>query len=706
MNGGLCIKMRRGYRRYRPRRRYYNDDKDDDYGSSNSILFVEFKFYNGKNRVVTEDELKEIEDGLKKQNSLFWTNKDFISNGVFFWFYKHPINKEKTEFDCFVRLFEYRNCGLTAKQVCNTKYKGEELMFGFVPTESQISLIANIDADIQLRYFATWEDYVNYLIIHNLFGKYCEEYDFTKFKNDMRKLFSFDDFKTPKYELLDEGVWINVMMFHIMKVIEVRIREKNYRVAMLGSPSNYGGSSYYVRTISESDKEYNYVDENRIVVQINKRLLFFDTGINEYNDEKLRFFKRVFIMIRDNVGSILSDNECFITATMYRFYRERVADETGDSKYMTEREKQIVAQYKKLLNLGRKVKLNGMLMTQRKIMFEDDMFNIEFGENFLNVCDKFGEIKKLINSDLKYNINEFYEKLLSLSFIKKISMDYTTSPVYKNFSCLDFTINGLHIVVEKDNNRIKINGIFSRIDDVHYVLSKAICYGDVDSYNSYLKDISNIGVDWKKMINNGIKIRMTNPFYSIFEKTKTNIVRELNLRFSLVWDAEKRKNVYLLINGEKYLIRYKGKFKKNFNFPSLNLTMKQFKKYLSESITDITDDAIIEIVENSMKEALIVQKRGEELVRNTIKDVGAIECEIEIQGGHKIIGYAIKGRRTEADYFVDKTQLTVYKKVNGNWNRRCVVDDHNKQRIFEDRLANRLVNIYNEPEYIYTLHNI
>ncbi len=78
---------------------------------------------------------------------------------------------------------------------------------------------------------------------------------------------------------------------------------------------------------------------------------------------------------------------------------------------------------------------------------------------------------------------------------------------------------------------------------------------------------------------------------------------------------------------------------------------------------------------------------------------------IEISGGRKIEGYEIIGLKTKTHYFIDKNDLQVFRLESGNWNRRCVVDDYNKQRIFEDKLANRLVNIYNEPKRIYTLFN-
>ncbi len=148
-----------------------------------------------------------------------------------------------------------------------------------------------------------------------------------------------------------------------------------------------------------------------------------------------------------------------------------------------------------------------------------------------------------------------------------------------------------------------------------------------------------------------------------------------------------------------------GKFKKNFNYPRRSLTLETLWAELKECIEDIDDNDILEIVNQAIEEAKIVKERGLELVRLTIKEVNAEETKLNIQG-NEIEGYKITGRVSKSKYFIEKGNLSVYKFVSGQWNRRCVVDDHRKQRIYEDRLANRLVNIYNEPTKIFTLHNI
>jgi hypothetical protein len=132
--------------------------------------------------------------------------------------------------------------------------------------------------------------------------------------------------------------------------------------------------------------------------------------------------------------------------------------------------------------------------------------------------------------------------------------------------------------------------------------------------------------------------------------------------------------------------------------------MENLKMILTDCLGEFDKEVFLGLVQNAIKEAEIVRQRGEELVAYTIKDTKAIETTIEINN-KEIQDYKIVGIRTSTPYFINRITLEVYKFTDGNWNRRCVVDDPNKQRIFEDRLANRLVNIYNEYRGISTIQN-
>ena len=498
--------------------------------------------------------------------------------------------------------------------------------------------------------------------------------------------------------------------FYILNVKEIRINKTNYRIAFSTSPGTYTDyQGYSLQIYKEDNRRYNYIDEGNIGLSTTQGDYFFDNALKEFTNEKipkLIVYDKICEKMRDDVNEILNENQLIISASVYRFYKERVENFNNNTEcFFDEREQQIITQYKKLLTEGKTIKIQDVFISKNKIEIKGQLFKMEFSNKFIDIVQHFGQIKKIFNNnDIKYNFNMLYEHILSLSKLNVISRDNAREQDYKEFKGASFRINGMKICVYKDANRMKINGIFCRIDDVYYILTKTICYRNVKDYNKYIKDVSHIGVEWMKLINNGVLLELRNPFYAIFEKTGDGSFEKIQLRFSLFWDKDHRQKIHMLLNNKKYLIRYKAKFKKHFNFPSRVLSMSTLQNELGESLEKLDNNIILDIVENALEEAKIIKKRGRELVLNTMKEVNAKKLQMDINGVD-MIGYKFKGRISKTEYFVKDVGLDVFKFQNGSWDRRCVVDDHTKQRIYEDKLANRLVNIYNEPKKIYTLHN-
>ena len=172
----------------------------------------------------------------------------------------------------------------------------------------------------------------------------------------------------------------------------------------------------------------------------------------------------------------------------------------------------------------------------------------------------------------------------------------------------------------------------------------------------------------------------------------------------MIWDKDKRSDVYLLLNNQRYLIKYKQKFKQAFDRPKLSMSISSMRSHLLDSLENIDDDILIDLIDNAVEEAKIIQKRGEDLVRETIEETNAVQDKIKVSG-MELAGYKLKGVKTGTEYFIQNDTLSVYRLNGGKWDKRCVVDDYRKERIYEDRLANRLINIYNEPQTIHTLFN-
>jgi len=712
--------MRRN-RRVRWHRRddndYYHNGK-----SYNRILLEEFRFHNKQKQVINDKILIDIKKRLLAgEKKIYWTNKIFASYMIGFAFttFNKTITSvgktDKTIKSCYIEIIEFPFI-FTEEQFNKCKLIHRNMFITYDLTEEQQQLLNDLDlptrdnndnndkhiTEILFKTLDSWNDIINHLITkkHLKRYNYSQHDDWKKFNKDLMLLFN-ETVERKSYNI-DKRGW-NSISHHIIKVIEKRIDEKNYRIAITAL-CNKNSPEHYIKITSEDDKEYNYIDENRIYLSDRSDKYFLDITTNEYTASgKVIIHNELYEQILRNVNDILGDG-IIINPQIYRFYKERVV-RWEDDEVLPSKEILIVEQYKKLLKQRGKVTIGDVLISENEISIVGESFCLKFAKGFINTHKDFPKIKQALKvGDARYNFNILFENLLKLSKLKIIRMDYTKEEEYKTFNSTSFTLNGMYVAVTKNGSKIRINDIFCRIDDVQHILSKMICYSDINEFNKYVKEVSHIGIEWKKMISNGITIELDNPLHSLYAKTGTQAMEKMFMRFSLLWDAEHRSNIYLLLNKQRYLIRYKGKFKQYFNLPNRMINMENMRNELMECLYEIDDEIILEIVENAVEEAKIIKQRGEELVSNTVKEISAKESEIDIRG-NKSYGFTFTGRVSGNIYFVNKISLEVYRKEGASWNRRCVVDDHTKQRIFEDRLANRLVNIYNEPVKIFTLHN-
>jgi len=711
------------------RRRRYRTQYNQ---KNNKILLAEFLFYNKTKKVISTDVINKIKEKLlddkNEVEKIYWSNKVFSKNGLGFIFtVKGTENKEiYIDMKNYDEEFDYKEYNKCVSII------NKSLFLGFKPTEDQVCILErifqnNIYFSTPIKFpkkiYNTWNDIITDLIITKNISKYKKENSWGDFCEDIKTLL---DYKLPEHEP-DYHIYNSYSsscdVKHIIKVIEKRINEKNYRIALCSSLNRYD-ADYYIDVFCEDDYNvYTNIDENKIFFIVGKKNYFLDLELVEYTNskeevrrdgiwkneivKKIIINKKLISMISSDIDSLLSGDQIVINRQIYEFYKTRINYDEDEKTFLTEREEAIHAQYKKLLREGKKVKIGGVIISKTSIQV-DDNFLMEFDETFLDVIDKFDKIKKTFTiSDARFNFNELYNELVSVSVLKIIDRDNTRMNDYKNFKYASFKLNGMKIEISKETTRVKINNVFCRIDDIQYILSKAICYNNIEEFNKYIKDVSYIGAEWKKLISTGVLLELNNPLRNAFDLYKEQDEHsdgKIFLRFSLLWDTIKRNQIYLLLNNQKYLIKQKAKFKKHFNYPKKVTNITQLKTQLNECIENLDDDKMIEIIENGVEEAKIIQQRGEELVKQTISNIMAKECELQIRGKTHY-GYLLKGKITKNDYFITKSDLSVFKKQDGSWNRRCVVDDHTKNRIYEDRLANRLINIYNEPEKIYTLHN-
>lgn len=736
--------------RYNRRQGYINDN--DIFNSS--ILLEDFIFYN-KKKIISHKILSDIQNKLINENVnlLYWTNSKFARFNAGFKFEKiihngqHEIVIEIIELKNKFKVSDFNSC----KYIL---FNNWFILFDLTK-EERLNLndkLYDIN-ESKIKIFISMEEIQEYIIVHNIIKNYSAD-NFDEYCNDINFLFNLDKSWRDKFiyfkeikEVSEKEIfnffrlketnltyspkgWSNTALENykkyindtetklkdfkilninfidgrnlyrhkiILKVIEKRFDDTNYRIALIQDLKSYN-INYSILIISDKHLDYTSIDENVIFFKVEKRY-FYDLQTNQYSGKTLNINSRLYDQIEDNIDSLLSNQENTITPMIYNFYKERISI---NFKYndLNKRDSKIIEQYQKLLDEKKSIKIDNVIISKNLIKVIDERFSLEFDDNFINIVDQLHAIKEtLTKGDAKYNFNILYEELLKLSIINNIRMNNVKSVSYSKIKEISFKVNGMKINILKENNRFSINGIFCRIVDVYYILTKIICYNDIEIFNKYVKEVSHIGIQWKKLINDGVQIELKNPFTSFFRRTGIYNFDNTYMRFTLCWDIKNKSKVYLILNKKKYLIRYKNKFKKYFNMPKRFITMAQLKKELNECLDKLDTSIIIDIVENAIEEAKVVKQRGQELVAETIKNINAEKIEEEIQG-HTQRGYIFKGRQSGIKYFVNKTNLDVYRNDNGIWNRRCIVNDHSKERIFEDKLANRLINIYNEPSYL------
>jgi len=255
-----------------------------------------------------------------------------------------------------------------------------------------------------------------------------------------------------------------------------------------------------------------------------------------------------------------------------------------------------------------------------------------------------------------------------------------------------------------------------KISDIIDLLETALCFTNIDDYNKYLSDVRKIGLDWKKVITDGKVLgisdnnNMFNKLASIINPRHlmdNNYKRVTKLHLFFIWDKVNRSHIYIKfhINGVdlRLKIKSKPKFLTALNAVN-NCEFNNMKRIFMEQIEDFKPQYMYSLIKYGLDEFTAMKNKGLKLVEETINSVNTKEETCNINGTD-IVGYILYGNKTKTKYFISKDNLSVFRFENGHWNSRCVVEDRSKNRIFEDKLANRLVNIYNEPERIFTLYN-
>jgi len=652
------------------------------------FTFESFKFFNDQFNLVSEEELTEILEKDNEGRYIYFCNDTLKERGIYL------------IFDFVRKSISHTNLATENKEdiikINGARYNKGRNFFMFDVDEDMEVVIDRFDnyytvEGEKLNFFYTKEDYEKYLI-ESVFSRDIGNNVFISDFFGIKPAIKIE----PKNDF-QACVWI------LLNVKEYRIKDKNYRLTLWKEYYSYGRSDYHLEVYAEDSPYYNLMDTGRIKFENSAynrdhKFIYLPMEANEYDyEDRLLIPDKLCKTLKRHTERLLRRNEFLVSIQIFNYFKEKY---TFFEEYREHgkniKEIKVVEKYKEFLRNGKDIIINGIVMNNNMIWFKEENFKIEFDDNFLSEADiqrKFYDIYQLLKADdVRYNFNVFYEKLLKMSKLNCIQPQGS----HYSFKKCEFIVNNLLLTVEKRGDRFYINDTFVRIYDVLYLLTNIICYNDRNEYNKYLKKVSFIGLKFIRMINTGINIEF-NYDLRLFEGTMPMV------RLSLLWDSEKRRNIYVYMNKTKYRIKDKRAFLKHFNNAKIMTNFSRLKKCFKEVLDGFVEKDFFVILKEAIEEGKIVKQRGEQLVADTLKDINAELTTININN-LKIVGYKLKGKITQTMYFIKRSDLDVFKFMNGKWNKRCVVDRSDKQRIYEDRLANRLVNIYNEPEYIHTIH--
>ena len=688
---------------------------------SEKILFEEFEFHNKSLKLISETELSNLKNKVINKKSIYWTNKLLANNRLVINFYKdvNDVLLELLQFDSKVDM-EFLD---KVKDIHNGLPFSEKL------NEIQQDIISRISKGERDENWSFFDSKI--YTYEELFNENIEnlnmDFDGIDYHDKIDKGETTKFLKYVKFILKEDEPDLKIKiikknssqdLYYIFKVKELRINNKNYRIALTlkinDSDYNKHVNYYYIRCYSEDNEEYNYIDEDTMyIIGNDDKKYYFDRSMNIVDQFGIVHLKL------ENTGNlsrdlhkIIGNKRRIITENIYKFYRKMVVDEDKE-KETPDKIQIIIDKYLEKIEDSKEIKIEQVKISKNKISTDDNMFYIEFDDNFIDLNKWLSYIReKILEDDARYNFNLIYEFILRNSVLKPFARraegrrkdQWSTEKNVDEIGDVKISVNGINIEIKKQEKFYVINNIRCRIEDVIPILNKAICYNNESDFNKYIKDVSYIGMVYKNMIASGVILDVQNTLFESLKFLKEGQVENIRVRFSLLWDTKYRNKVYLHLNNKRYLIKNKRGFRKYYNLPQKTVTVLELKNELEECLKDFKTEMMMEIIENGIKEAKLVKKRGLEFLNGTIKDINAKETQVNIND-KECKGYIIIGVATEIKYFIDKESLDVFKfeEEKQAWNRRCVVDDPHKDRIYEDRLANRLVNIYNENPNISTL---
>ena len=454
-------------------------------------------------------------------------------------------------------------------------------------------------------------------------------------------------------------------------------------------------TSVSLKVIPHSDPSYNYVDvgryyfcsdsvrrgyyqryENHVPVG---NLIFTDLDPALPNIKILDNYLRG----RDDNHVEFLDNNSLNLITKRDL--QRTAREQAAIKSQEKLREKIKDRLNTLLIPGKSLKLNGVLYSEDKIEYENQVLKSDISGLPYKVLST---LSKAYNLD---DINFDQALPIFLSYVSNTegsgSVGEVSFKVEKRVSTNSIGISTTRMYV----NDKRINS-----DEVEPVIERGLCFTKQDDFDYFIKSVSKCSLKMHTYLQIGVDINVRHEF------NFTNVSLKLPL--------ERRKNInYIVINDTSYRVKNTQKIIRLSRQGSMLDVVNTLLD--GKSVEGVEVDDIKGIISSGKKAFIDAIEKSKELLVETEKTFGIEEETVIMSDGESKTGYLIKG--SLRNYFIDtggKEQINtndpqcgVYSFPDGKY--ICIVDKSSSQ-VGMDKLVNRIYALHNDALVASAIHTL
>ena len=470
-----------------------------------------------------------------------------------------------------------------------------------------------------------------------------------------------------KYDYIDEGRELIIHLQRYQARYDYKRRQQVYECRTINETSQL--QNYYWRNVIFFQENTEFPEDNN-----NTLLAIHESGERVFDTVRLRTLTRAI------------DRKYFAATEARR------REETKQTK-LEKKLKQLAA--------GKtKFKQNSVEFSKEKIIYEGQELSCT------NKKASPTNILTYLLSSYRQNLEEIRFDRVFDTFVSYVNSEVQAlSPDLKNPEpCIRGTIGDVAFrIVGRavgKGRRVYINNHRINMSEVDDVLRQALCFTKQETFDDFLSTVSKCSLAFNKLLAEGIKARVHDPFLETDYNIKLPVIRRNGKNYLLF--GEKDDQTEYKIKSTSALASLAKNRRNSYDGYSYR-NNKLFNVLLSgRAIDGLAPKDLKYIVEEGKKEFKRAEKKSLELLEKTIKTLGVTE-----ETHHGVKGYVVKG--TKSKYFLSEGQDRhtggCEVRTLPGWNYVCIVDKSLDQA-GADKIVNRMFALKNDALVANKVHTL